>query len=372
MILRYGIITYHFANNYGAMLQCYALKTAIQNLGHDAIVINYISDKQLDNNAVYRKRQGVKGIIKNLLLIPFNKGRKKRLLSFNNFRKEYLECTGYRINNKSTLENYIENGGFDAIISGSDQVWNPNVFDFDDAFFFPFYVPVRKIGYAVSLGTASESQLRTYKKWIDDFDVITVREPKSALIINQVTSKTITSVVDPVLLLPQSSWKELVPCHKTNKLLCYFVREEGLQGKIQRAKELAYQLNLEVEIVNLRITKQNFSEKILFDLSPIDFLTELSNAEYVYTDSFHGTVFSLIYERNFTTVVSNSESGDNRKRDILNMVGLTNRIRNIDVSSDVLESIDYKLVNKKMMVIRNRSNALLNDFLTDSTNGETL
>lgn len=372
MILKYGIITYHFANNYGAMLQCYALKIAIQNLGHNATVINYISDKQLDNNSVYRKKQGAKGIIKNLLLIPFNKGRKKRQRSFNNFRKDYLGCTGYRISNESTLKDYIEKGEFDAIISGSDQVWNPDVFDFDDAFFFPFYVPARKIGYAVSLGAASESQLRPYKKWIDDFDVITVREPKSASVINRVTSKTITSVVDPVLLLPQSSWKDLVPCHKTNKLLCYFVKEEGLQDKIQRAKELARKLNLEVELVNLRITKQNLSEKILFDLSPIEFLTELSNAEYVYTDSFHGTAFSLIYERNFTTVVSDSEAGDNRKRDILNMVGLTNRIRNIDASSEVLESIDYESVNKKMEVIRNRSNALLNDFLKDDTHGETL
>lgn len=370
--MKYGILTYHFANNYGAMLQCYALKTAIQNLGHDAIVINYISDKQFDNNSLYRRKQGIKGFVKNILLIPFNSGRKKRKLSFDDFRKKYLGCTQYRINNETDLKKYIEENGFNAIISGSDQVWNPDVFDFDSAFFFPFRVSAKKIGYAVSLGTANDNQLKPYKKWIDDFDIITVREPKSALIINQVTNRKVTSVVDPVLLLSQNSWRTLVPRKKTNKLLCYFVKEEALQDKIKRAKELASKLNLEIVIVNLRITKQNLSEKILYDLNPIEFLTELANAEYVYTDSFHGTVFSLIFERDFTTVISNTEVGDNRKSDVLNMVGLNQRIKNIDNSSDVLENIDYEAINIKMETIRNRSNTLLNSFLTDETNGEDI
>ena len=369
--MKYGILTYHFANNYGAMLQCYALKTAIQNLGHDAVVINYITDKQFDNNSVYRKKQGFKGFVKNILLIPFSKGRKKRQLSFDGFRKEYLGCAQYRINNETDLKNYIEQSGFNAIISGSDQVWNPNVFDFDSAFFFPFHVSAKKIGYAVSLGAANDNQLMPYKKWIDDFDVITVREPKAALTIHQVTDRKVTSVVDPVLLLSQNSWRTLVPYKKTNKLLCYFVKEEGLEDKIKKAKELACKLNLEIAIVNLRITKQNLSEKILFDLSPIEFLTELANAEYVYTDSFHGTVFSLIFERNFTTVISESEVGDNRKSDILNMVGLNQRIKNTDDSSDVLGDIDYEVVNIKMETIRNRSNMLLNYFLTDEADGES-
>ena len=365
-MVKCGIITYHFANNYGAMLQCYALKTAIQKQGHEAVVINYISDKQLDNNAIYRKKQGLYGFIKNIFLLPFHKGRKKRNQSFEYFREQYLGCSTFRIHDEINLKNYIAENEFDVIISGSDQVWNPNVFDFDKAFFFPFHVPSKKIGYAVSLGTASEQLLKRYKKWIDDFDVISVRESKSASVINQITDKKVITVVDPVLLLSKKSWKKFIPSMKTKRLLCYFVRKEGLQYKIKKAKELAQKLNLEMVIVNLRITRYNLSEKVLYDLSPIEFLTELANAEYVYTDSFHGTVFSLIYERNFTTVISETEKIDNRKSDVLGMVGLKNRIKKIDDSADLIESIDYKIINKKMEEIRNRSNSLLNDFLTSN------
>lgn len=354
------------------MLQCYALRRAIQNKGYDAVVLNYISDKQYDNNSVYRRKQGVKGYIKNALLFPFNDRRKKRQRSFESFRKEYLGCTQPRICKQNDLQSYITQNGFDVIISGSDQVWNPNVFDFDDVFFYPFCVNARKIGYAVSLGAASVGQLEPYKRWIDDFDAITVRESKSCNVIKKLTEKEVSSVVDPVLLLSQDSWRELVPSRKTNYLLCYFVREEDLREKIEKAKELACKLNLEVEIVNLRITKYNFFERILFDLSPIEFLTELANAEYIYTDSFHGTVFSMIFERNFTTVVSKSEGEDNRKSNILSVVGLEKRIKSIDNSSDLMEVIEYKDVRKKIDVIRDQSNQVLIDLLTNSKDGESI
>ena len=136
------------------------------------------------------------------------------------------------------------------------------------------------------------------------------------------------------------------------------MRKEGLQYKIKKAKELAQKLNLEMVIVNLRITRYNLSEKVLYDLSPIEFLTELANAEYVYTDSFHGTVFSLIYERNFTTVISETEKIDNRKSDVLGMVGLKNRIKKIDDSADLIElmfeSSDSKLCYEEAYKVKKR------------------
>lgn len=362
--MKCGIITYHFANNYGAMLQCLALKKTIENQGHNAVVINYVSDKQFDNNSVHRKEQGIKGFAKNIILLPFYAGRKKREMSFEKFRREHLGCDFKRIRKMAELKRYIVQNEFEVVISGSDQVWNPNVFDFEDAFFLPFKIEAKKIGYAVSLGTATSSQLQPYKEWINDFDQITVRESKSADVLSKITKAAIKTVVDPVLLLPQDVWKTFTSIKKSNYLLCYFVRKEDLGLKIQKAKELAQKLNLELRIINLRITKYNLTKPIVFDLSPIEFLEELANAGYVYTDSFHGTAFSLIYEKNFTTVVSDLEIKDNRKSNMLNMVGLQSRIKRTEDSAEILDTIDYSIIVKKLNSIREESNEILSNFWT--------
>lgn len=361
--MKCGIITYHFANNYGAVLQCLALKTAIEKQGHIVEVINFVSEKQADNNSLYRKKQGIKGYVKNILLIPFRKRRKIREKKFQCFRENLLKCDTGRIKTKEELESYIKNSRFNVIISGSDQVWNPNVFDFEDAFFYPFAVDVKKVGYAVSLGSTTVSQLSKFQKWIDQFDVITVRELKSANILEQLTNKKIEEVCDPVLLLKRSDWNKFLIPAKERGMVCYFVREEDLKLKINKAKELAKELRLNLKIINMRITKANLTNDIAYDLSPIEFLSEIANADYVYTDSFHGTVFSLIFEKEFTTVESKSESTDSRKRNILEKVGLLDRIKEVDKSSDRMCHIDYSKISPKIDFLREESNIALKNML---------
>ena len=365
--MKCGIITYHFANNYGAMLQCFALKRAVEKLGHTAIVINYISEKQYDNNSLYRKKQGIRGYVKNVLLLPFAGGRKRRDLSFRQFREQFLTADEKRLLCNDELHSYIIDNRFDVVISGSDQVWNPNVFDFEDSFFYPFELQAKKIGYAVSLGSATVEQLQPYKKWIEQFDKITVREQKSAKILFDLAQRASQEVSDPVLLHNKDFWLQYTEKIQDSYMACYFVREEDMGVKLAMAKRLAEKMHLKLKVIDLRITKYNLTNHIYFDRSPFDFLTLLSNAEYVYTDSFHGTVFSLIFEKNFTTVESDTETLDSRKRNILKKVGLTSRVQNVNESARILDPIDYSAVTPRITALRNESLELLSKLLEQTT-----
>ena len=356
-----GIITYHFANNYGAILQCFALKSALECLGYECDILNYISDKQLDNNSLYRKKQGIRGIVKNICLLPFFRGRSDREHRFEKFRFKYLKCNN-RLNNINMLQSFINSQEYDVIISGSDQVWNPNVYDFDKAFFFPFKANAKKVGYGISLGNASETQLFEYKTWINDFDVITVREKSSIKRIKEVSNRNnIIEVIDPLFLINPDKWKDLTkPVITKPYLLCYFVRTEDIGLKIKKAKKIATLRGLDFKVVNLRITKYNLFRNIIYNAGPLEFLNLLRNAEYVYTDSFHGTAFSLIFEKNFTTVDSNQEKIDNRKRNLLSKFDLDYRVQKADESDKLLSDIDYKITTESLSKLRELSLKELN------------
>lgn len=359
-----GIITYHFANNYGAVLQCFALRKAINSIGYDCNVLNFISEKQLDNNSLYRKKQGIFGVTKNVLLLPFSAGRKKRAASFCNFRNTFLNCTE-RIDSIALLKSFVMEQNYDILISGSDQVWNPNVYDFNEAFFLPFSSSAKKVGYAVSLGNAEEEQLAKYKKWISDFDAITVREQSGIQKINNLCNMDVTEVLDPVFLINTDVWEKMTKQVDSNPyLLCYFVREEDLGEKIRRARKIAKEKKLELKIVNLRITKYNFTNNIIYSAGPEEFLNLFRNAEYVYTDSFHGTAFSIIYKKNFTTVESTTENAENRKRNLLSKLGLESRILAVKNSQRILPQIDYHSVDELMSEEQQLSMCKLEELLT--------
>lgn len=363
-----GIITYHFATNYGAMLQCYALKNALENLDNYVEVLNYISDRQLDNNSLYRRRQGMRGYLKNLILIPFHYARKKRQDRCKGFRNKFI-ITGERIRNISELEERCNRVGYDYLISGSDQVWNPQVYDFDESFFFPFTAPCKKIGYAVSIGNATVNDLMIYDRWIKDFQAVTVREKQSINVIQEFYKKNaISEVVDPVFLLSKDVWENMIEddLYKSHDyLLCYFVKSNGFSKKVKVAKNIAKALGLKLIIINARITIYNFREKVISDAGPIEFLSLIKKAKYICTDSFHGTAFSILMEKRFVTFTDFSEKMDNRKLCLLANVGLADRVFNLEETcgwDDLIQhDIDYSDVEERIRKMREESLNILRE-----------
>lgn len=362
-----GIITYHFATNYGAMLQCYALKNAIEKLGADAEVLNYVSEKQLDNNSLYRTKQGLKGFIKNALVFPFHHVRSKRQKRCIEFRKKYIVTNQKQLENINELKQYCDSRAFNVLISGSDQVWNPNVYDFNEAFFYPFATSSKKVGYAVSIGNAKKSDLEYYVKWINEFDKITVREKQSIKLIESLTGKkNIVSVVDPVFLVPKEHWKSILSKVKQqNYLVCYFVKNHNIDKKISLAHKIAADKGLKVIIINSRITKYNFFEHVVSDAGPIEFLSLINGADFVCTDSFHGTAFSLLLEKQFITLIENSEGTDNRKLGLLDTVGLRNRSYSLDAEplGDFDSKLDYMNIRVKIESMRLESTKILENLI---------
>lgn len=342
-----GIITYHFAGNYGAVLQCYALNEYLNTCGHDAKVINCITPKQGDNNSIYRENSNLKSILKNILLLPFHKSRKVRFQRFNHFRNNNLKLTKL-VQSVDELKDLIEVEKFDYIVSGSDQVFNPNIYDFEPTFLYPFKTKSKKIGYAVSIGKATCEQLHKYAEWIEDFSSISVREESAKERLHSYF-KDITTVIDPVFLLNKTQWESICTKNKKRYLLGYYINTKYREQYIKITKQVAKQLNIELIIVDARISKSVFFNKVITDAGPKEFIELFVNADFICTDSFHGTSFSILLEKPFICFEPHKKSLDTRKANLCKNAGLENQICYLDDFTNIcLDTINYESVKKSL------------------------
>lgn len=170
-----GIITYHFAQNYGAVLQCYALQTYLSQQGYAVTVFDFVSEKQQKNNDVVKHGASVKTAVANICLLPFTHSIRKKHARFVDFCQKNLHLTPH-FSTVESLEQYIEENGYDVVISGSDQVLNPNINDFEIAFLYPFKTKAKKIAYAASTGNASPDDIQKIQCYLDDFSKISIVE----------------------------------------------------------------------------------------------------------------------------------------------------------------------------------------------------
>ena len=218
--MKVGIITYHFAINYGAVLQCYALSKFLESKGYEIEVINYVNSKQKRNNDVIKHDGGIKSVIVNFLLLPFRSKIKNKKYKFESFVNKIQ--LSKKIQNTDELKEYINSNNFNVIISGSDQVFNPKIDDFDLAFLLPFDINCKKISYAASTGNANIDDISKLKKYLEKFDRISIREANDLEKFKNIAIN-IKVVCDPTLLLSKNDWKMLFSTKgDSNYLLCYF------------------------------------------------------------------------------------------------------------------------------------------------------
>lgn len=352
-------MTFHNVINYGGVLQCYALQQTLVEAGYDVEIINY-------ENSYFKKFYSPLYISKpffrkTLYMIYAFPQKCKRKIKFADFRKTYLqESSLYTSKNIDTVD-----GKYDAIVVGSDQVWNLILTDNDENYFLPFVNKSKKIAYAASIGLKEIPQelKNKYRSLIKGFEKISVREESAANIINELTEKRPQVCIDPVLLLGEKSWnfiandsqllagEKYILVYKINKSICY-----------KAAKRLQEETGLKVVVIKPDKTCDRSFRRYKC-LSPVEFVSLFSRAQYIVTDSFHGTVFSILFEKKFAYY--RDQSKDNRNVRILNLLdslGINNRCK--DIVEDVLkvvEEIDYSSVNAKLEVQREISrNYLLN------------
>ncbi|SFR62173.1 polysaccharide pyruvyl transferase family protein [Maribacter stanieri] len=361
---RIGIITILNVNNYGAELQAFALHHKLKKMGYENEIINYLYYKNPEYKSENSSRPLIKTSAKNKLkdlvlkwldkysALKYPEIAKRRKQRFDDFHKKHTATSkAYR----SYSELYNAKPEYENYIVGSDQVWNPNN-GTNIAPYFLTFAPneSNKVSYASSFGVGSINEVYypQYKKWINNLKHISTREADGVDIIKSSTGKNATHVVDPTLLLSKNDWKNLmIPYKQSEPYILVFIFKKN-----KYAEDLAYKIQKDTGYKIIRICKNEMplesDDKILNirDFGPAEFLGLYNGASVVLTTSFHGSIFSLIFEKPFYTITPTSKNNNSRQESLMNIVGLKNRLlqEGDDVDLTQLKSIDFHDVKSKL------------------------
>lgn len=326
-----GILTVHKNTNYGANLQAFALCNYINSLGYDCETVDYVSREDLkflklgswlklswDNEKNKSLARKLKLAAALALSAP---EKKKRLSSFANFWKNY-----YKLSTFCKNINDVKKLGYDTLITGSDQVWNPDItLGLQELFFCRVDGVTKRISYAPSIGKEKYNDEDAQKaiKWIRELDYCSLREANSAEYISKLTGVKTECVCDPVFLPERSVYERMASKRISEKkyVLVYSIVKNCKM--LETAKAFAKEHGLElIEICQTKDRK--CTHKQYTNLGPDKFISAIKHAEYVFTNSFHGTAFSLIFEKELFAF-ENRERGT-RITNILEKASLISRL----------------------------------------------
>jgi hypothetical protein len=285
-----GVMTFHRASNYGAVLQAFALQSVLTKLGHDSNVLDYRSrfiEQHYDPRAL-RTLKSPKRIATAVLRNGYQRYRRD---IFDSFRMQHLPMSAC-----------LEAGdlgaatqGYDVLVAGSDQVWNYQTAGFDENYFLSFApAHVRRTAYAASIGISELpiDYVERYRTLLSEFTTITMREETGAAALRGVLGYTPKTVLDPTLLLPQDEWIAHFGEKKKSSpyILMYLLAETP--GLIQYARRLSRATGMEVRYVTHRLFRPP-RMTILDSSGPASFVREMLGASALVTNSFHGIAFAL-------------------------------------------------------------------------------
>lgn len=363
------ILTQPLHTNYGGLLQAYALQQILKGMGHDVVTdrLGVVRKLPLWNRALRFLYHAVQFcILKNYryypyryLFVSFDKESKaKRSISINTerFVNTYIDTIDLLTRSNESVIDAVRQ--FDAIVVGSDQVWRATMSDIPTYFLsFTKAINVKRIAYAASFGTDdlneySKMDMKIASESIKLFDAVSVREKSGVHLCRDYFKMDAVHVLDPTMLLSKDDYLKLIeeedkPCSE-NILLTYVLdRTQEKNDIIQRVGEALHLTSCENGAVKYfsNVVESNASECIYPSVSR--WVAGFRDAQFVVTDSFHGTVFSIIFNKPFVAIL-NSKRGSSRFISLLSVLGLENRL--ISTTNDLLEEhlkpIDYTEVNK--------------------------
>lgn len=366
--MKIGIITFHFVSNYGAVLQCYALQEYLKGHGYNVEVINYRPSyhtvrysgyknpflvarenwiRNKDAKIIRRIYIYARGFIRGFLLSVKQTDRIKYNL-FNEFINKYLQQTRiYR-----SLRALKNDPPKDEIyIAGSDQLWNPDFtdFGFDRAYFLDFGPPTTKrLSYAVSLKeNYTEKEMEQLLFLTEKLNAISIRERNNTFENN--SEQTISICIDPTLLLNEEDYSQL---EKSRLISEPYVFVYGLQDSkdLNCATEIISK-SKKLKIINGTPHRTKIPSKCecVYNYGPEEFLAYIKYADFVITNSFHGTAFSIIYKRQFI-VIPHTHRGK-RMKELLGKLNLSRRIWD-EEEGKWDENIDYRAVFDELEKLR--------------------
>lgn len=353
--MKVGIITYHRAHNYGAVLQCYALSTMLIKLGHEVEVIDYYpayfqSQYALFSLTTFKSlslKAKVAYLAKFILSIHIKRQRAK---VFNEFINN-LPLSQRRYD--STID---EITGYDALIFGSDQIWNPLLTGGEDKVFSGKMIKNKALFISYAASTNPSVCDKAHKPYFTDilkrFDAISVRENSLMNYLNSIVPASAKVVLDPVLLLDKFQWEKIaIQPKENNYLLIYTVPQHKSVRRLAEMIALAKGLKI-IEIKPC--VSPRYQRGVLQTVSPHEFLGYFRHASFVVTTSFHGTAFSIKFNRQFITLRLGT-GVDDRAMNLLSSIGLNKRLMLHDKLSVPANEIDYSLVTPKLNMLINES-----------------
>ena len=363
--MKAGLVTFYHIHHYGALLQAAATERAVETLGGACEIIDYFVNQ---DNSLFRKPTGLGSAAADVHTALHYRALKSRYERFEKFSSDHLRISDHRFESLEELRNTVL--PYDVILSGSDQIWNPKIFPdghFDPVFFGTFSEK-RKIAYAPSFGIPKvpeemEAELRGY---LEQFSHVSVRETQGQQIVREITGNEVPVVLDPTLLLTAEQWGAMAntpegyPAGKSDTcggyILCYCINQPGpLAPYIQQlAKETGLPV---VQLCGIR-RKVHPKAQCILDAGPAEFLGLFQNAAYDCTNSFHGTVFSVQFQKPFITAGAPSElAAPERSRtfSILNRLGLTHRIIGKGDTAGLLDEVDWVTVSQRLTEARQGS-----------------
>lgn len=361
--MKIGILTYHRAHNYGAMLQAYALRTFLQNQGHIVEFIDYWPDSHKSQYTLIKPIRGKSLYFKILNFVSDGLTlirRAIRMKKFNEFRNVHLGIN--HLIQYSSNDNIIQEQ-YDCVIVGSDQIWRTHEYEGKHVGIDPMYLcaniphSTRCISYAASMGiialTAKDEELmRTY---LQKFSTILVRENSLKQLVENI-GYTAQVVLDPTLLLSKQQWNKLIPpqrYHQKKYVLFYELMpsKEALTFAVKKAQTMNCELLIMDSIIHTLPRKNHISYA-----SPIEFMHAIRDAEFIIATSFHGTAFSLIFEKQFITI--GLQKNADRVKTLLQQLGILEHYQDIPLE---LQDINYDKTNTILHSIRQKSQQFLLD-----------
>lgn len=353
-------------------MQTYALQTVVSRMGHEATVINFSNEGQQRLYDVLFPFSSIKNIAKNLILLPKRGKIERNNEAYERFISEHFHLDGGLKSDKAALSDC----GYDAIVAGSDQIWNITVEDGDDAYFLPWVSRARKVAYAPSFGAKDPAKFsdnpQRYSEYLRSFDALSIRERNGRAWIKSLTGFDVPVLLDPTLLLEMDDYANL-EAPVTNLPEQYiFYYAPGYSSDINRLVEaVSKKYGLPVVAFNAKhfyVKGMNLSSRFLLpDIeSPATYLTLIKNARVVFTTSFHGTIFSTMYRKPFWTVKNGGMFGDDdRVLTLASTLGIEDRLCPIEFSDDFeyLSLPNWEAFEKALSSEREMSLAWLSEAL---------
>ena len=359
--MKVDIITRHSVPNYGSILQSYATQKTIESLGHESEIINYTRYEErynnLANTLVKGKRWDKNPITRLIYKSIQTPNYAKMYKKFDKYRKELLKETELEYGSLEELQKNIPEA--DVFCSGSDQIWGKiGTAEYDETYFLEFAKNKKCISYASSFGKTelSDNLNKNLKNLLEKYSSILVREDSAKDILKNKGFNNIEHVLDPTLLLDTKQWTDLANKTKIKHkdyVLVYQLHDNKEFDNY--AKQFAKRKNLKLLRLSPSLYHITRSGKLIYLPTPYEFLAYFNNADYILTDSFHATVFSIIFNKKFIDILPANKTGT-RIESVLKLLGIDNRLlKNYNDFETIDKKIIYNKVNQKLDEERKKS-----------------